>query len=424
MKKHFFRAVILLIVTLMSQSMVSAENAGCVFVKKNSEKKTEITELVSGKVYVYAPPDFVVAKENKMNAGTIKLYDNSTSEELTPADEMTAAALFDGNVDTNIHPSNNERRWNLQVILDKEIMIDNMDVTFGIRTYPTGYKIEASADSEEWVLLKADENNTTGGVVHIDFEMQTVKYIRITSNKRDTMMHVCELASYGASISKKAVLVAGLFNKSLDKMYEIDYKEIDSSMSLEEANVMINVDEELVGLPEERPEKINLATGAEVKFFENNSTKELQPSGSAYASNANDGNLNTVACAGGQWAYTLQLDLKEEKSVGQVVLYFAADNFPLEFDILTSKDGVEWTIVKSVTNNADGGMHELTFDPVRARYIRVRDNVAQIDTRKQMRIQEIEVYEKSYDTDFEVRAFMLNDLESKIPYDGKIYVLN
>jgi hypothetical protein len=67
-----------------------------------------------------------------------------------------------------------------------------------------------------------------------------------------------------------------------------------------------------------------------------------------------------------EWLY---VDLEDIYSVEQVVIYWE-DAYGQEYKIQVSEDALSWTEVVHITNG-DGGRDDLSFEPVRARYVRM-----------------------------------------------------
>ncbi|MBQ8773034.1 MAG: discoidin domain-containing protein, partial [Muribaculaceae bacterium] len=98
----------------------------------------------------------------------------------------------------------------------------------------------------------------------------------------------------------------------------------------------------------------------------------------AYASSEFDGNVATKATDGNsstrweseysnpQWMY---VDLGEKKSVGTVILRWEGAHAS-KYDIQVSSDANSWNTVLT-NNNCGGGVEELKFDAVEARYVRI-----------------------------------------------------
>ncbi len=134
----------------------------------------------------------------------------------------------------------------------------------------------------------------------------------------------------------------------------------------------------------------------------------LYVTGAHFPENAIDGDLNTMAVMGNRWDWTLVLDLQKESLVNRISVTFDIASYPLNYDILITteeKPSIDadgsaalraWAdnaeLIINESENRRGGEHEFNFKPVKARYIILRDNIAQPNVR-QMGIAEIEVNE-------------------------------
>jgi len=116
-------------------------------------------------------------------------------------------------------------------------------------------------------------------------------------------------------------------------------------------------------------------------------------SGVCFARNGVDGRLDTIALAGGEWAWTFEVDLVDIVPVRRVKVTFGK-GYATQFEIRLSEDGVKWQTVASKTDG-DGKPFGATFEPVKGRYIRVcgikPDGPNQPGS--QMSIAELEVYQ-------------------------------
>lgn len=119
----------------------------------------------------------------------------------------------------------------------------------------------------------------------------------------------------------------------------------------------------------------NYALGKPAKFLTNSvNPSELNPSaGIYYAINATDGNPESVARAGGDYAYTLRVDLLDSYKIDRIELLFTTETYATEFSIYTSlvENGSNPVTLLSRANNTDV-VFSFRFQPVFARYIFVR----------------------------------------------------
>lgn len=105
-----------------------------------------------------------------------------------------------------------------------------------------------------------------------------------------------------------------------------------------------------------------------------------------------DGIPSSFAMAGGEWAWTYQVDLSEIHTIKKVVINFGP-YFATEYKINISSDGIKWSTVANKNNSrAKKITHE--FKSIEARYVRIQgikpNGKNQLGT--QMSISELEVY--------------------------------
>lgn len=140
--------------------------------------------------------------------------------------------------------------------------------------------------------------------------------------------------------------------------------------------------------------KINLALGKQAFLRANNDTG-LGPASQIYfAENAVDGDFNTMAAAGGQYPWTLLVDLtKVETGLKQAKITFAQTAYSTEFQVMASPDNKTWTTLMEKKNNSDRTI-DIKFDPIDARYFKIRSfkPEKQGETGRGMGIMEFELY--------------------------------
>ena len=105
-----------------------------------------------------------------------------------------------------------------------------------------------------------------------------------------------------------------------------------------------------------------------------------------------DGDAATTAQASGEWPWTYQVDLLSAMDISRVVITFGK-GYATDYEVTVSADGQKWQTVAAKQNH-DGSKAEHRFEPVNARYVRVRglkpDGANQAGG--QMSIAELEVY--------------------------------
>ena len=118
--------------------------------------------------------------------------------------------------------------------------------------------------------------------------------------------------------------------------------------------------------------KINLALGKQAYLRANNEAALGPSSHIFFAENAVDGDLSTMALAGGLYPWTLLVDLsKVEPGIKQAKITFAQTSYSTEFKVMASPDNKTWTTLLEKKNNSDRVI-DLKFDPIDARFFKVR----------------------------------------------------
>ncbi|MGC8887489.1 MAG: discoidin domain-containing protein [Verrucomicrobiia bacterium] len=106
-----------------------------------------------------------------------------------------------------------------------------------------------------------------------------------------------------------------------------------------------------------------------------------------------DGKLNTYAQAGGEWAWTYEVDLLKPYNIRRVKVNFGK-GFATTLRITLSRDGKEWRQV-AYFEGLGGKPVECVFEPTLAEFVRVSAVKPDGENQKgsQMSIAELEVYE-------------------------------
>ncbi len=118
--------------------------------------------------------------------------------------------------------------------------------------------------------------------------------------------------------------------------------------------------------------KVNLAIGKQA-FLRANNDSGLGPASQIYfAENGIDGDPNTMAQAGGQYPWTLLVDLmKVETGIKEAKITFGKTAFSTDFQVMASPDNKTWTTLVHKTDNSDLNI-DLKFNPIDARYFKIR----------------------------------------------------
>jgi hypothetical protein len=139
----------------------------------------------------------------------------------------------------------------------------------------------------------------------------------------------------------------------------------------------------------------NIAWKKPARLRSNDNQRELVPSvGEVHAArNGNDGNRNTTAIGGYDWAWTYETDLLEPIKIQRVVVHFGG-GYPTEVEIFAvTPTGEEISL--SRFNEQKGQSLDVLFEPKEVRQIRIRSYKPNGPNQPggQMSIAELEVYE-------------------------------
>ena len=139
----------------------------------------------------------------------------------------------------------------------------------------------------------------------------------------------------------------------------------------------------------------NLASFKPARLLSLDGTRQCIPSAKQFASKGVDGLPATSAAAGGEWAWTYQVDLGRLYRIDRIVVSFRKDGYATQYNLLVSDGGVAWKTVVQVPNNDRDGAHPSTFPAAEAQYVRVQGVKPNGPSQRggQMSITELEVYE-------------------------------
>lgn len=147
--------------------------------------------------------------------------------------------------------------------------------------------------------------------------------------------------------------------------------------------------------PPQPPTAGNLAFRKTGRLLSLDGARELAWNGGVRKpSFALDGNMATFALAGGEWPWSYEADLAQNRTVSRVKVTFGS-GYATQLRIQTSTDRNVWQTVVTTENTLTGKPYETTFNPVVTRYLRVgalKPNGPD-QTGKQMAIAELEVFE-------------------------------
>ncbi|MHA4736416.1 alpha-L-fucosidase [Dyadobacter sp. MSC1_007] len=116
----------------------------------------------------------------------------------------------------------------------------------------------------------------------------------------------------------------------------------------------------------------NLAIGSTAFLKDNDGYSMVPARGVLFAENGVDGDMNTMAQAGGKYPWTLLVDLNKAVSgIKNVKVYFGQQNFATELQIFSSADGKTWEKIAEKSDNSDIKC-VFSLPNITARYFRVR----------------------------------------------------
>jgi F5/8 type C domain/Alpha-L-fucosidase len=114
----------------------------------------------------------------------------------------------------------------------------------------------------------------------------------------------------------------------------------------------------------------NVALQKTARLLDPSGEKELPVNGTKHFPGLGlDGDLKTFALAGNSWSWIYQADLAEVYPITRVSVTFGA-SYATEYKILSSKDGLRWSVLKH-EKTARGGKYNYKFSRTQMRYLRV-----------------------------------------------------
>jgi hypothetical protein len=98
----------------------------------------------------------------------------------------------------------------------------------------------------------------------------------------------------------------------------------------------------------------NLALGTTASLKDNDGYSLGPARGTLYAENGIDGDMTTMAQAGGKYPWTFVVDLnKVNTGLKTVTVNFSESNFATDFKVYASADAKSWTTVAEKSDNSD-----------------------------------------------------------------------
>jgi hypothetical protein len=139
----------------------------------------------------------------------------------------------------------------------------------------------------------------------------------------------------------------------------------------------------------------NLAFRKPARLLSLDGSHELEVNGGVhFAKLGVDGRRDTTALAGGEWAWSYEVDLLEPRALRRVKASFSKTGFPTALRIALSEDRHIWRTV-AAAENLEGLPYACEFQPLKAQFVRVSALKPDGPNQKgaQMSVAELEVYE-------------------------------
>jgi len=256
-----------------------------------------------------------------------------------------------------------QHAWILEVDLGDVYNVERVKTISELTNtlWATEYEIQASTTGTNFTVVKT-VTGCMAGISDQTFNQVQVRYIRIRAIKPD---------GYGQTGGQMAIAEFEIYGLKTQAASSLVVSQPQNNIALNKPATAYYAD----GSP------ATMHTGYE-------------------ADKAVDGSYDSRAHADLQIKWTLQVDLGDIYNVETVNTAFEqgyAGFYATDFEIQASTDGSSFTTVRTITGFTGGTSRE-TFDPVPARYIRIKaikpDDYGQPGN--QMAITELEVYENSY----------------------------
>jgi Alpha-L-fucosidase/F5/8 type C domain len=139
----------------------------------------------------------------------------------------------------------------------------------------------------------------------------------------------------------------------------------------------------------------NIASNKKARLLNLSGEKDLPVNGTKHFPGLGvDGDPKTFALAGGAWSWIYQVDLAKIYQTNRISVTFGP-TFATEYKVISSENGVHWSILKHEKNARDG-KYTYKIAPTKMRYIRVQGIKPNAPNQPgiQMSIAELEAYQK------------------------------
>lgn len=222
---------------------------------------------------------------------------------------------------------NKESRWSSNFSDDAWLVVDLWN-TYKIRkikitwesSYAKKYKILTSTDKQNWTEV-AMVDNGKGETETVTFDDTVARYVKFQGMER--------AIPYGYSMYEFEVYGTRIVKGNTDS--------VDTSSNLAKGSIVSS-------------------SGDESEY--------------TAARQAVDGNMNTRWSSEFTDNAWLIINLGKKYKINKVNIYWESA-YGKDYKVLTSIDGDNWTTVSAITDS-DGGLDEVTFTPINARYVKIQ----------------------------------------------------
>ena len=255
-------------------------------------------------------------------------------------------------------------------------------------------KLVLTKDNDKfWDINDIKIYNNKDYISDISFtQVNGVKEVNI-NNLRAGKIRSNLVISSAADTGKNGLIITGLYDISgTEEMVEAAITPFSFGGGLQRVYTELYVDPQKYGFSE-TGDYYNLALGKNAVYTYNRVESGFNGLWDYPASNVTDGNDSSFAVSIGAWNYGVKIDLGEIEEVGYVELGFVEQDaahpdiypggwYATDFEIITSVDGVNWTVVAEEHNNSACGDFKYSFNPVKARFVQINDLAPQENIRQ------------------------------------------
>jgi hypothetical protein len=256
-------------------------------------------------------------------------------------------------------------------------------------SYGVQYQIQTSNDGVDWSNTVYTQANGKGGSEDIRFPATQARYVRMYGTQRATQFgySLYEFEVYNTANTPQYPITATENGSGTitpvgnTPVYQGGTQTYTFTPAAGSAVTGVQIDGQSIGIVNgytfdnvEGPHTINVTFGpasAAVNLALGSTATSSGLENDGYpASAAVDGNMNTRWSSSFVDPSWIQLDLGSVQNFNRVILFWQAA-YGTVYQIQTSVDGVDWSHVAYDQKNGKGGIEDLNFPTVNARYVRM-----------------------------------------------------